>query len=50
MTQMVARSSTSMSFNNNVLSKVPVWQGFSGRNRLNFHSTPHPPQTRVASF
>jgi hypothetical protein len=40
MTQMVARSPASMSLNNNVLSKVPVWHGFSGRNRLNSHSTP----------
>ena len=35
---MVARSSTSMSINNNLLAKIPVWQGFSGRNRLNSHS------------
>jgi hypothetical protein len=26
--------------NNIVLAEVPVWQGFSGRNRLNSHSTP----------
>jgi len=34
----------------NVLVKVPVWQGFSGRNRLNSHSTPRPPHPRAASF
>ena len=34
---------TSMSINNNVFAKVPVWQGFSGKNRLNFHSIPRPP-------
>ena len=28
MTQMVARTATSMKINNNVLVKVPVWQGF----------------------
>jgi hypothetical protein len=37
MTQM-AGSPTSMSINNNLLAKVPIWQGFSGRNRLKFHS------------
>ena len=31
-----------MSINNNPLTKVPVWQGFSGRNQLNSHSTPRP--------
>jgi hypothetical protein len=36
MTQMVARH-TSMSINNYILVKVPVWQGFSGRNRFKFH-------------
>jgi len=34
---------TSMSINNNVFAKIPVWQGFSGKNRLNFHSIPRPP-------
>ena len=33
MTWMAARSYTSMSINNNLLAKLPVWQGFSGRNR-----------------
>jgi hypothetical protein len=33
-----------------VLAKVPVWQGFSGRNRWNSHSTPRPPHPRAASF
>jgi hypothetical protein len=46
---MVARSYTSMSINNNVLVKVPVWQGFSGRNRLNSHSNPRPPRERLPS-
>ena len=32
---MVTRNSAPMGLNNNVLSKVPVWQGFSGKNRLN---------------
>jgi len=27
-----------MTINNNLLTTVPVWQGFSGKNRLNFHS------------
>jgi hypothetical protein len=35
MTQLVARTPTLMSINNILLTKVPVWQGFSGRNRLN---------------
>jgi len=35
---MAAKSFTSMSINNNLLTKLPVWQGFSGRNRLNSHS------------
>jgi hypothetical protein len=39
MMETVARTATSMKINNNVLAKVPVWQGFSGRNRLNSHST-----------
>src|SRR5207245_4362163 len=39
-----------MKINTNVLAKVPVWQGFSGRNRLNPHSTPRPPHPRAASF
>jgi len=50
MTQMAGRSPTSMSINNNLLVKVPIWQGFSGRNRLNFHSIPRPPHPRAASF
>ena len=29
-----------MKINNNVLAKVLVWQGFSGINRLNSHSSP----------
>jgi len=49
MTQM-AGSPTSMSINNNVFAKVPVWQGFSGKNQLNFQSIPRPPQARAASF
>src|SRR5204862_10144 len=44
------RSSTSMSINDNHLAKVPVWQGVSGRNPLNSHSTPRPPHPRAASF
>jgi hypothetical protein len=48
MTQM-AGSPTSMSINNNLLAKVPFWQGFLGRNRLNFHR-PRPPQLPAASF
>ena len=39
-----------MKINNNVLAKVRVWQGFSGRNRLNSHSTPRPPHPRAASL
>ncbi len=35
--------------NNIVLAKVPVWHGFSGRNRLNSHSTPRPPRQRLPS-
>jgi hypothetical protein len=31
------------------LGKVPVWQGFSGRNRLNSHSAPRPPHLRAGS-
>jgi hypothetical protein len=38
-----------MNINNNVLAKLPVWQGFSGRNRFNSHSTPRPPHPRAAS-
>ena len=34
MTQMIVRH-TSMSINSYLLAKVPVGQGFSGRNRLN---------------
>jgi hypothetical protein len=49
MTQM-AGSPTSMSINNNVFAKVLVWQGFSDKNRLNFHSIPRPPYPRAASF
>jgi hypothetical protein len=49
MTQMGARY-TSMIINNCLLAKVPVWQGFSGRNRLNSHSAPRPPHPRAASF
>jgi len=49
MTQMVARH-ISMSINNYLLTTIPVWQGFSGRNRLNFHSAPRPPHPRAASF
>jgi len=46
----MAGSRTSMNINNSLLAKVPVWQGFSGRNRLNSHSTPRPPHPRAASF
>jgi hypothetical protein len=35
--------------NNIVLAKVLVWQGLSGRNRLNSHSTPRPPRQRLPS-
>ena len=49
MTQM-AGSLISMSINNNLLGKVPACQGFSGKNRLNFHSIPRPPHPRAASF
>jgi len=28
-----------MRINNSLVTKVPVWQGFSGRNRLNSHSS-----------
>jgi len=28
-----------MNINNSLLSKVSVWQGFSGRKRLNSHSS-----------
>jgi hypothetical protein len=34
MMQLVARTSTLMSINNRLLTKVPAWQGLSGRNRL----------------
>ncbi len=27
-TQIVARTATSMKINNNVLAKIPIWQGF----------------------
>ena len=47
---MAARSHTSMSINNNLLAKLPVWQGFSGRNRLNSRSTPRPPRERLRSY
>jgi hypothetical protein len=43
MTLMVVRH-TSMGINNCLLARVPVWQGFSGRNRLNSHSAARPPQ------
>ena len=46
---MVARSATSMSINNSLWAKIPVWQGFSGRNRLNSHSNPRPPHPQAAS-
>jgi hypothetical protein len=49
MTQM-AGSPTSMSINNNLFPKLPVWQGFSDRNRLNSHNAPRPPHPRAASF
>ena len=49
MTQM-AGSPTSMSINNNLFLKLPVWQGFSDRNRLNSHSAPRPPHPRATSF
>ncbi len=49
MTQVVA-GNISMSINNYILTKVPVWQGFSGQSRLNSHSAPHPPHPRAASF
>src|ERR1035437_9336613 len=49
MTQMIARH-ISMSINNDVLTKVQVWQGFSGSNRLKFHRAPRPPPPRTASF
>jgi len=39
-----------MSINSNLLAKIPVWQGFSGKNRLNSHSNPRPPHPRAASF
>jgi hypothetical protein len=45
-----ARTTTSMSINNNLLAKLPVWQGFSGKKRLNSHSTARPPHPRAASF
>ncbi len=45
MTQM-AGSPTSMSINNNLFPKLPVWQGFSDRNRLNSHSAPRVRRTR----
>jgi hypothetical protein len=37
-------------FNTKRFGQSPVWQGFSGRNRLNSHSTPRPPHPRAASF
>ena len=46
----MARSPTSISINNNLLARVPIWHGFSGTNRLNFYSIPHPPHPRAASF
>ena len=49
MTQLIVRY-TSMSINNYLLAKVPVWQGVFGRNRLNSHSAPRPPHPRAASF
>jgi hypothetical protein len=39
MMQLVTRTPTLMSINNSLLTKAPVWQGFSGRNRLNSHSS-----------
>jgi len=39
-----------MSINSNLLAKIPVWQGSSGKNRLNSHSNPRPPHPRAASF
>jgi len=50
MMPMVARSCTSMNINNNVLATIPVWQGFSGRNRLNSHSDPRPPPPARGGF
>ncbi len=46
----MAGSLTSMSINNNLLAKVSISKGFSGKDRLNFHSTPRPPHPRAASF
>jgi len=34
-----ARTPILMSINKSLLTKVPIWQGFSGRNRLNSHSS-----------
>ena len=39
MMQLVTRTPTLMSINNGLLTKTPSWQGFSGRNRLNSHSS-----------
>jgi hypothetical protein len=39
MMQLVARAPTLMSINNGLLTKVPAWKGFSGRNRLNYRSS-----------
>jgi len=36
---LVGRIPALMSINNSLLTRVPVWQGFSGRNRLNSHSS-----------
>jgi len=36
--------------NNNVFGEVSDWQGFSGRDRLNSHSTLRPPHPRAAAF
>jgi hypothetical protein len=39
MMQLVTRTPTLMSINNGLLTKTPSWQGFSGRHRLNSHSS-----------
>src|SRR5207247_10889885 len=49
MIQMNARTTTSMSINNNVFAESRFWQRFPGENRLNFHR-PRPPHPRAASF
>jgi hypothetical protein len=49
MMQLVARAPTSMSIYNSLLSRVHVWQGFSGRNRLNSHSSHRIRRKRLAA-